>query len=214
MIASRVLAVAVYSGRDNQLHVTIPGVDTPAATATVDGVLDEAAWQQAVRLTGFSQYSPVDGRAAEDETEVLVFYSPTTICFGIRRSLLRRQPARDSVRWRAGRGIEQPWRRALQRARERPRGDRPHARLCVSVERAADRRRLRDRNRHPVQDVALSHRPRAVVGAQRRAPRAEQRPGEQLGPGPARQELVPRAVANDRRLQCLPTLPRVHGLPS
>jgi hypothetical protein len=84
MIASLVLAAAIYSGRDNQLHVAIPRIDTPAATITVDGILDEAAWQQAVRLTDFSQYSPVDGRAAEDETEVLVFYSPTTIYFGIK----------------------------------------------------------------------------------------------------------------------------------
>ncbi len=51
---------------------------------TVDGVLDEAVWQQAVRLTNFSQYSPVDGRPADDPTEVLVFYSPTTIYFGIK----------------------------------------------------------------------------------------------------------------------------------
>ena len=65
MIASLVLAAAVYSGRDNQLHVTIPRVDTPSATITVDGILDEPAWQQAVRLTDFSQYSPVDGRAAD-----------------------------------------------------------------------------------------------------------------------------------------------------
>ena len=84
MIASLVLAAAVYSGRDNQLHVTIPRVDTPSATITVDGILDEPAWQQAVRLTDFSQYSPVDGRAAEDETEILVFYSPTTIYFGVK----------------------------------------------------------------------------------------------------------------------------------
>ena len=84
MIAALVLAAAVYSGRDNQVHVTLPRVDAPAATVTVDGVLDEAVWQSAVRLTGFSQYSPVDGRPAEDQTEVLVFYSPTAIYFGIR----------------------------------------------------------------------------------------------------------------------------------
>ena len=84
MIAALVLAAAVYSGRDNQIHVTLPRVDAPAATVTVDGVLDEAVWQSAVRLTGFSQYSPVDGRPAEDQTEVLVFYSPTAIYFGIR----------------------------------------------------------------------------------------------------------------------------------
>src|SRR5262249_17403429 len=41
-------------------------------------------WQEAARLTDFSQYAPVDGRPAENVTEVLVFYSPTAICFGIR----------------------------------------------------------------------------------------------------------------------------------
>src|SRR3954469_12818573 len=82
MIAALVLAAAVYSGRDNQLHVTPPRVETP--TIIVDGALDEPAWQQSVRLTDFSQYAPVDGRAAEDATEVFVFYSPTTIYFGIK----------------------------------------------------------------------------------------------------------------------------------
>ena len=84
MLATLILAAAVYSGRDNQVHVTPPRVDTPAAAVTVDGVLDEAVWQQAARLTGFSQYSPVDGRPAEDDTEVLVFYTPTAIYFGVR----------------------------------------------------------------------------------------------------------------------------------
>ena len=35
-------------------------------------------------LTGFSQYLPVDGVPAEDSTEVLVWYSPTAIYFGVR----------------------------------------------------------------------------------------------------------------------------------
>jgi hypothetical protein len=84
MLAAFVLALAlpVYSGRDNQVHVTPPRVD--AAEVTVDGVLDEPVWQQAVRLTDFSQYSPVDGRPAEDATEVLIFYSPTAIYFGVK----------------------------------------------------------------------------------------------------------------------------------
>jgi hypothetical protein len=84
MLAALVLAAAVYSGRDNQVHVEPPRVDTPSAAITIDGVLDEAVWQQAVRLTDFSQYAPVDGRAAEDPTEVFVFYSPTAIYFGIK----------------------------------------------------------------------------------------------------------------------------------
>ena len=78
------LATVAYSGRNNQVHVALPRVDPPAASIAVDGVLDEAVWQLAARLTDFSQYSPVDGRPADDPTEVLVFYSPTAICFGIR----------------------------------------------------------------------------------------------------------------------------------
>ena len=35
-------------------------------------------------LTGFSQYAPDDGRAANEETEVLVWYSPTAVHFGLR----------------------------------------------------------------------------------------------------------------------------------
>jgi hypothetical protein len=49
----------------------------------IDGKLDEPAWSQATRLTGFWQYQPVDGRPAEEETEVLVWYAPDAIHFGI-----------------------------------------------------------------------------------------------------------------------------------
>src|SRR4030081_2558560 len=71
----------VYSGRDGQLKVAIPRLD---AHVTIDGVLDEEPWQQAARLTDFSQYAPVDGSPASDATEVLVWYSPTAVYFGIR----------------------------------------------------------------------------------------------------------------------------------
>jgi hypothetical protein len=49
----------------------------------VDGRLDEPAWSEAARPTGFRQYEPVDGRPAEEETEVLVWYAPDAIHFGI-----------------------------------------------------------------------------------------------------------------------------------
>ncbi|MEP7327144.1 MAG: DUF5916 domain-containing protein [Gemmatimonadota bacterium] len=72
---------------------TLPGVNGTGrptfsvprieATVQVDGVLDEPAWRSAARLTGFSQYEPVDSRPAEERTEVLVWYSPTAIHFGI-----------------------------------------------------------------------------------------------------------------------------------
>jgi len=49
----------------------------------VDGKLDEPVWSQATRLTGFWQYQPVDGRPAEEKTEILVWYATDAIHFGI-----------------------------------------------------------------------------------------------------------------------------------
>ena len=72
---------SVYSGRQNQTQVRTPRVD---ADVKVDGVLDEPAWRQAAVLTGFSQFSPIDGIPSEDSTEVLVWYSATAIHFGVR----------------------------------------------------------------------------------------------------------------------------------
>ena len=74
-----------YNGRDKQIDVAIPRIESEIE---VDGVLDEPAWQNAARLTGFSQYQPVDGRPAEEPTEVLVWYSPDAIYFGIRATEL------------------------------------------------------------------------------------------------------------------------------
>src|SRR5581483_9819574 len=75
---------ATFVGRANQLHVTIPRVVGEAAEVSIDGVLNEPVWQQAALLTGFSQYAPVDGIAAADSTEVLLFYSPDALYVGIR----------------------------------------------------------------------------------------------------------------------------------
>jgi hypothetical protein len=70
-----------YRGTDNQLTVPVPRIDTQIV---VDGVLDEPVWSDAAVLTGFSQYAPSDGRPADQQTEVLVWYSTTAIYFGIR----------------------------------------------------------------------------------------------------------------------------------
>src|SRR6267143_5999754 len=72
----------VYDGHLRQLDVRVPRVE--AAAVQIDGVLDEDVWKQAALLTGFSQYRPVDSRPAEDSTQVLVFYAPDAIYFGIR----------------------------------------------------------------------------------------------------------------------------------
>ena len=88
MIGSVLLGVALQVSAA-VLHARSGATDVPMpspvnATATIDGVLDEPVWQQAVRLTGFSLYTPVDQRPAPDSTEVLVWYSTTAIYFGIR----------------------------------------------------------------------------------------------------------------------------------
>jgi len=72
----------VLNGRQRQLAVRPPRLDEVALR--MDGSLDEPQWKQAVTLTGFSQFAPRDGIPAEDSTEVLVWYSPTAMHFGIR----------------------------------------------------------------------------------------------------------------------------------
>jgi hypothetical protein len=74
-------AARVFDGRSSRLDVAARRIDT---TIVIDGALDELVWSAAAVLTGFSQFSPVDGRSATDSTEVLVWYSPTAIYFGIR----------------------------------------------------------------------------------------------------------------------------------
>ncbi len=84
LLAARLAAMPIaltYIGRDHQLHVQVPRV---VADVTVDGVLNEPVWQQAAVLTGFSEFSPQDGVPAADSTQVLVWYSPTALYFGIR----------------------------------------------------------------------------------------------------------------------------------
>ncbi len=90
MLIAALLAVSmlqdsalVYDGRADHIHVAIPRVDT---TVVIDGRLEEPVWNRAARLTGFSQYQPVDGRPAEEPTEVRVWYGPDAIYFGVKAS--------------------------------------------------------------------------------------------------------------------------------
>lgn len=71
----------IFHGRQGQLAVATPRLD---ATSVTDGALDEPAWSQAAVLTGFSQFFPVDGVAAQDSTEVFVWYTATELHVGIR----------------------------------------------------------------------------------------------------------------------------------
>ena len=71
----------VHNGRAGMTAVRPPRA---AAAIVVDGRLDEPVWKQAAILNGFSQFSPQDGIAAADSTQVLVWYSATAIHFGVR----------------------------------------------------------------------------------------------------------------------------------
>lgn len=73
-----------------QSPVVVDGAGAPAfviprieETIVIDGRLDEPAWAQATRLTGFSEYRPVDRQRAAERTEVLVWYSPQALHFGV-----------------------------------------------------------------------------------------------------------------------------------
>jgi hypothetical protein len=72
---------ARYPGSTGSIRVPPPRIE---AEVKVDGALDEPVWARAARLTNFSQYAPADGRPAEQETEVLVWYSPTALYLGVR----------------------------------------------------------------------------------------------------------------------------------
>ena len=71
----------MYDGRAYHLDVRIPRI---TADIPVDGTLTAPVWKQAAMLNGFSEYFPIDGRPASDSTEVLTWYSPSAIYFGIR----------------------------------------------------------------------------------------------------------------------------------
>src|SRR5687768_12415923 len=85
------LAVQEPQDRSARLRVEIPRIE---AAVSIDGDLDEPVWSQAARLDSFSQYEPTDSRPAEEETEVLVWYAPDAIHFGI--NARDRQP--DAIR--------------------------------------------------------------------------------------------------------------------
>ena len=71
----------VFHGRAGATEVAAPRID---AEVEVDGTLDEEVWRRAAILTGFSQYRPIDGVAADDSTDVLIWYSADALYVGIR----------------------------------------------------------------------------------------------------------------------------------
>ncbi|MBA2293191.1 MAG: carbohydrate binding family 9 domain-containing protein [Gemmatimonadales bacterium] len=70
-----------HHGRSGLLQVPTPRLE---GEVTIDGQLTEPMWREAAILTGFSQYTPVDGAAAADSTEVYIWYSATALHIGVR----------------------------------------------------------------------------------------------------------------------------------
>ena len=59
-----------YSGRAAEIEVATPALDD--AGITIDGRLDDAAWQHGALLHSFTQYQPLEGVEATQDTEVQV----------------------------------------------------------------------------------------------------------------------------------------------
>ena len=74
-------APLVYSGRAGALNVRAVRIDT---SVTVDGHLDEGVWSRAAVLTAFTSFNPVDGRRAQDSTEVRIWHAADAIYVGVR----------------------------------------------------------------------------------------------------------------------------------
>ncbi len=84
MNRSLLLALALplpILAQDARPAVTVPRLAEPVV---IDGALDEPVWARAVRLDGFHQYLPSDGRAAQERTEILVWYAPGALVVGIK----------------------------------------------------------------------------------------------------------------------------------
>jgi hypothetical protein len=78
----RTVATEFFDGSARQTDVPAPLVVDPSIE--IDGRLDDAAWQDAVVLAGFTQYDPIEGVAASEKTEVRMFLGKNAIYFGIR----------------------------------------------------------------------------------------------------------------------------------
>ncbi|MGW8265752.1 MAG: DUF5916 domain-containing protein [Longimicrobiales bacterium] len=70
-----------YSGRGRELEVTPTRFEAPRIR--IDGHLEEPEWAGAAVLRDFTQYEPVEGIPATENTEVRVLYSADAIYFGI-----------------------------------------------------------------------------------------------------------------------------------
>ena len=213
-----------FEGRGKP-SVSIPRVE---AAIAVDGSLDEPVWSQAVRLTGFWQYRPVDGRPAEERTEVLVWYSPTALHFGILAFDSNPQSVRATVADRDNLSRDDTVTIYLDTFNDRRRAyfftlnplgvqedgvqsegafnpgnsvrrkHRPQSRLPVRLEGAAHLRGLHRGGARAVQESAVCRKRTTALGHQRAPQGAADRVRGHLDRRPAGVVELPGAVGHDR----------------
>jgi uncharacterized protein DUF5916/cellulose/xylan binding protein with CBM9 domain len=74
------LVVAGPSWAQERPTASAVKVDTPPI---VDGVLEDAAWQAATPLSGFTQAEPLEGEPASENTEVRIVYDDDAVYVGV-----------------------------------------------------------------------------------------------------------------------------------
>ena len=91
MAASSPDSTLVYDGSAGQIDIETPTL--MGAAIDVDGRLDEPDWDRAAVLHSFTQYDPVEGVPATQNTEARVFVTEDAVYVGIRA-----QAPRDQIR--------------------------------------------------------------------------------------------------------------------
>ncbi len=71
----------VSATRRSDLDIAIPKLEP--TLLSIDGFLNENIWNQAAVTSDFTEYIPTDGRPAEDQTRVLVWYGSEALYIGI-----------------------------------------------------------------------------------------------------------------------------------
>ncbi len=75
-------ALAQDGARPSVAALRLREASAPVAVH-IDGVLDEAVWQQAPVANNFRQREPIEGAPATEETEVRVAYDGSTLYIGV-----------------------------------------------------------------------------------------------------------------------------------
>ena len=73
---------ATNGGSGGSLSATATATEVTDAPS-IDGRLDDAVWQQAIVMTGFTQREPFDGRPASERTEVRAVFDGAALYIGV-----------------------------------------------------------------------------------------------------------------------------------